>query len=94
MSAPAAAAATPAYGAGYSGAGYSGYGYPAAGYGGYGAYGGTERAVVGTEQVVTPVTQTVMVPQTTYQQRIIQVPQAQQVKVPKMVSLPRELRYA
>eukprot|EP00961_Rhodomonas_salina_P028899 389829-Rhodomonas_salina.3 len=68
-----------AYGGGYTGYGQAAYGQTQ----GYGGYGQTERAVIGTEQVVTPVTQTVMVPQTTYQQRVIQVPQAQQIRVPR-----------
>jgi hypothetical protein len=77
------------------------YGYPAPqAYGafppqyGYGAQqfgaqqqfaGGVERQVV-PEFVQVPVSQTVMVPQTTYQQRMIQVPVQQTIQVPRVVS--------
>ena len=84
MSATAPTAATTGAPAAYSGYGYGGYtgGY---GYGGYGGasytaapvatYGATpvERQVF-TEAVTIPTQQTVMVPQTTYQARTIQVP--------------------
>jgi hypothetical protein len=46
---------------------------------------GIERQVV-PEYVQVPVTQTVMVPQTTYQQRYVQVPVQQTVQVPRVVS--------
>ena len=47
--------------------------------------GGVERQVV-PEFVQVPVSQTVMVPQTTYQQRMIQVPVQQTIQVPRVVS--------
>ena len=46
--------------------------------------GGVERQVV-PEYVQVPVSQTVMVPQTTYQQRMIQVPVQQTIQVPRVV---------
>lgn len=66
-------------------------GFPAPAFGGFPAqYGaaappGIERQVV-PEFVQVPVSQTVMVPQTTYQQRYIQVPVQQTVQVPRVVS--------
>merc|ERR1711966_316292 len=75
------------YGGGYTG--YGGFGQTMAmpSYGGHGGYSGygqmNERAVIGTEQIVTPVTQTVMMPQTSMVQRMIQVPQQQQIRVPR-----------
>jgi hypothetical protein len=47
--------------------------------------GDVERQVV-PEYVQVPVTQTIMVPQTTYQQRMIQVPVQQTIQVPRVVS--------
>merc|ERR1712127_447213 len=38
-----------------------------------------------TEQVTVPTQHTVMVPQTTYQPKVIKVPQTQQVRVPRQV---------
>lgn len=75
-------------------AAYGGYpaGYPV-GFGGFNAYppqygaaapGGIERQVV-PEVVQVPVSQTVLVPQTTYQQRYINVPVQQTVQVPRVV---------
>ncbi len=67
-------------------------GFPAAGFGGFPAqYGavapqGIERQVV-PEFVQVPVSQTVMVPQTTFQPRYIQVPVQQTVQVPRVVSI-------
>jgi hypothetical protein len=76
-------------------------GYPAQGFGGFGGYqaqfgqqfvapqqysDGVERQVV-PEFVQVPVSQTVMVPQTTYQQRYIQIPVQQTVQVPRVVNL-------
>jgi hypothetical protein len=48
--------------------------------------GGVERQVV-PEFVQVPVSQTVMVPQTTYQQRMIQVPVQQTIQVPRVVRI-------
>ena len=70
-------------------------GFPAgdpAGYGGFGGYpaqygaapAGIVRQVV-PEMVQVPVTQTVMMPQTTYQQRYINVPVQQTIQVPRVV---------
>ena len=67
---------------GYPGYGYSA-GYPVQGYAQYGQQ-PVERQVY-TEQVTVPTQQTVMVPQTTYQAKVIQVPQMQQVRVPRQV---------
>ena len=46
--------------------------------------GGVERQVV-PEFVQVPVSQTVLVPQTTYQQRYVQVPVQQTIQVPRVV---------
>ena len=67
-------------------------GFPPQQFGGFGAQygapqqypGGIERQVV-PEFVQVPVSQTVMVPQTTYQQRYIQVPVQQTIQVPRVV---------
>ena len=53
---------------------------------GPGGPGGVERQVI-PEYIQVPVSQTVMVPQTTYQQRYVHVPVQQTVPVPRVVSL-------
>merc|ERR1740138_936983 len=58
----------------------TGYAMPTTGY----QQQGVERQVF-TEQVTVPQQQTVMVPQTSYQARQVQVPQVQQVRVPRQV---------
>jgi hypothetical protein len=65
-------------------AGFGGYSQNAAQYGAA-ASDGIERQVV-PEMVQVPVTQTVMVPKTTYQQRYVQIPVQQTIQVPRVVS--------
>ncbi len=72
------------FGAQFGGAQYGAAQYGAAQYGAAQPQ-GIERQVV-PEYVQVPVTQTVMVPQTTYQQRYVQVPVQQTVQVPRVVS--------
>ena len=59
-------------------------GYPAAATYPAPAAGGVERQVI-PEIVQVPVSQTVLVPQTTYQNRTIQIPVQSTIQVPKTV---------
>jgi len=66
-------------------------GYPQQSYGGYQQQ-VLDRQVY-TESITVPTQQTVMVPQTTYQARMIQVPQVQQVRVPHQIMETQSYQY-